>query len=188
MRREITFLAIVCSVVFGAFAAMGLVPQQGERPPQPFFQDYFSGEITVQGAPAPAGLTLVACVDDCAAVFQSVPVQVEAGGRYSRLEVNPSDPALTGHTVSFYLVNQFGRIKAAETKSFIGVFDFYTVNLTFREPLPVPTPIPTLTPTASLPVPGDPGITSIPRIALAAGAAAVLVGAVLLFLARRRAA
>ena len=206
MRRKTTFLAIVCSLVIGAFAAMGLVPQQGERPPQPFFQDFFAGGITVQGAPAPAGLTLVACIDDCAAVFQSQPVQVEAGGRYSKLEVNPRDQALIGHAVSFYLVNQFGRIKAAETRSFIGVFDFYTVNLTFRQPLPVPTPtptltpiptptptptptpIPTLTPTASLPVPGDPGVTTIPRVALAAGAAAVFVGGLLLLLARRRAA
>jgi hypothetical protein len=206
VRRDITFLAIVCSLVFGAFAAMGLVPQQGERPPQPFFQDFFSGEVTLQGAPAPAGLTLVACIDDCAAVFQSQPVRVEVGGRYSKLEVNPTDEALIGHAVSFYLVNAFGRIKAAETKSFIGVFDFYTVNLTFREPLPVPTPTPTPTPiptstpkptptpipiptpTASLPVPGDPGVTTIPKMALGAGAAALFVGGVLLLLARRRAA
>lgn len=200
MRRDITFLAMVCSLVFGAFAAMGLVPQQGERPPQPFFPDFFSGGITLQGAPAPAGLTLVACIDDCAAVFQSQPVQVETGGRYSKLEVNPSDEALIGHAVSFYLVNQFGRIKAAETRKFVGAFNFYTVDLTFSQPLPVPTPtptltptptptpIPTLTPTASLPVPGDPGVTTIPKVALAAGAAAVFVGGLLLLLARRRAA
>jgi hypothetical protein len=206
VRREVTFLAIVCSLVFSAFAAMGVAPQQGERPPQPFFQDFFSGGITVQGAPVPAGLTLVACIDDCAAVFQSQPVRVEAGGRYSQLEVNPRDEALIGHPVSFYLVNAFGRIKAAETRQFVGVFNFYTVDLTFREPLPVPTPTPTLTPiptptpvstptpiptptpTASLPVPGDPGVTTIPRVALAAGAAAVFVGGLLLLLARRRAA
>lgn len=199
MRRHITFLAIVCSLVLGGFAAMGVAPQQGERPPQPFFQDFFSGRITVQGAPAPPGLTLVACIDDCAVVFQSQPVRVEAGGRYSKLEVNPRDEALIGHAVSFYLVNAFGRIKAAETKNFVGVFDFYTVDLTFREPLPVPTPTPTplpsptptpaptLTPTASLPAPGDPGVTTIPRAALAAGAAAVFVGGSLLLLARRRA-
>ena len=206
MRREVTFLAIICAVVFGAFAAMGVAPQQGERPPQPFFQDFFSGGITVQGAPAPAGLTLVACIDDCAAVFQSQPVRVEAGGRYSKLEVNPTDKALIGHPVSFYLVNQFGRIKAAETRQFVGVFDFYTVDLTFNQPLPAPTPIPTPTlaptptpvptpaptptptPTATLPVPGDPGVTTIPRVAVAAGAAAVFVGGLLLLLSRRRAA
>jgi hypothetical protein len=185
---------------------MGVAPQQGERPPQPLFPDFFSGGVKVQGAPAPAGLTLVACIDDCAAVFQSQPVLVEAGGRYSKLEVNPTDEALIGNTISFYLVNAFGRIKAAETRKFVGVYDSYTVDLTFREPLPVPTPTPTLTPiptptpvptptpiptptpTASLPVPGDPGVTTIPRVALAAGAAAVFVGGLLLLLARRRAA
>ena len=71
--------------------------------------------------------------------------------------MNPSDQALIGRAVSFYLVNQYGRIEAAETTDFVGLFDFYTLDLTFNQPLPVATPtptatpIPTVTPTASLP-------------------------------------
>ena len=170
---------------------MGAVPQQGERPPQPFFQDYYSGKVTLQGAPAPAGTRLIACVLDCVTGFESKAVELQSAGAYELLEVNPSEEALIGLPVSFYLINEFGRIKAEETTEFVGVFNFYVVDLTFNSPLPVPTPIPTVTPTmqptptAILPVPGDPAITAIPRLALIIGAAAVAAGAGLILLGRR---
>lgn len=192
MRREVTFLVIICASVATALSALGAAPQQGERPPQPFFQDFFSGTVSHQGVPAAAGTQLIACVDDCITGFESQPIQLEFGGKYTFLEVNPSNEGLIGRTVSFYLVNEFGRIKATETLSFVGVFDFYTQDLTFTDPLPAPaptptaTPAPTLTPTAVLPVPGDPRVTAIPRMTLIAGAAAVAVGAGLMLLARRR--
>ena len=191
--REITFLVLVCALLASALGTIGAVPRQDERPPQPLFQDFFAGTVLLQGVPAPAGAQLIACVDSCAAGFESQPVQLQPGGGYDLLEVNPSDEALIGRLVSFFLINEFGRIKAAETRGFVGVFDFYTVNLTFNDPLPVPTPtptvtpIPTLTPTAVLPVPGDPGVTAIPRLALIIGAASVAAGAGLILLARRRA-
>jgi hypothetical protein len=138
-------------------------------------------------------MQLIACVADCATGFESQPVTVRPAGSYSSLEVNPSNENLIGRTVSFYLVNEFGRIKAVENWIFIGIFDFYTVDLTFTDPMPVPTPtptvtpIPTVTPTASLPVPGDPAVTAIPRLALIVGAIAVVCGTALLLMARRRA-
>ena len=189
MRWEVTFLLVAFAVM--AIATVGAVPQQGERPPQPFFQDFYSGTVTLQGAPAPAGTKLIGCVLDCVTGFESNAVELQAGGRYELLEVNPSDEALIGRPVSFYLVNEFGRIKAQESARFIGVFDFYAADLTFNDPLPVPTPIPTVTPTmrptptAILPVPGDPAITAIPRLALIIGAAAVAAGAGLILLTRR---
>ena len=191
--REVTLLVLNCALVASALGTMGAVPGQDERPPQPFFRDFFSGTVSLQGAPPPSGTQLIACVDSCVTWFESLPVQLQPEGRYDLLEVNPSDEASIGRLVSFYLINEFGRIKAAKTRGFVGVFDFYTVNLTFNDPLPVPTPtptvtpIPTLTPTAVLPVPGDPGVTAIPRLALIIGAASVAAGAGLILLARRRA-
>ncbi len=190
MRWEVSFLLVAFALM--AIATVGAVPQQGERPPQPFFQDFYSGTVTLRGAPAPAGTKLIACVLDCETGFESKAVELQAGGAYKLLEVNPSDEALIGLPVNFYLVNDFGRIKAQETSAFIGVFDFYVVDLTFNDRLPVPTPIPTVTPTmqptptAILPVPGDPAITAIPRLALIIGAAAVAAGAGMVLLARRR--
>lgn len=189
MRREVTFLLLAFAVM--AIATVGAVPQQGGRPPQPFFQDFYSGTVSLRGAPAPAGTKLIACVLDCVTGFESKAVELQAGGTYEFLEINPSDEALIGLPVRFYLVNEFGRIEARETAAFIGVFDFYVVELTFNDPLPAPTPIPTVTPTmrptptASLPVPGDPAITAIPRLALIVGAAAVAAGAGMIFLTRR---
>ncbi len=190
MRWESILLLMALVVI--TIAALGAVPQQGERPPQPFFQDFYSGTVTLQGAPAPAGTKLIACVLDCVTGFESKPAELQAGGSYEFLEVNPSDEALIGLPVSFYLVNDFGRVKAEETTDFVGVFDFYVADLTFTQPLPVPTPIPTVTPTmqptptAILPVPGDPAITAIPRLALIVGAVAVAAGAGMILLARRR--
>ncbi len=140
----------------------------------------------------PTDNCLIACVNHCESGFESQPTEIGPGGGYRLLEVNPSDEALIGLPISFYLVNEFGRIKAVESRDFVGVFDFYEVDLTVNDPLPVPTPIPTatplptLTPTAILPVPGDPGLTAIPRLALFIGAAAVAAGAGLILLARRR--
>ncbi len=193
VRRHTGFLATISIILVSILATVGAVPEQGERPPQPFFQDFFSGRISLQGAPAPAGKQLVACIDDCATGFESQPVDVEPAGSYTGLEVNPAEENLIGRTVRFYLVNDFGRIEAAEIWTFVGAFDFYNLDLTFTDPLPMPTPTPTVvptptvTPTASLPVPGDPRVTAIPKLALIVGAIAVVSGAALLLIVRRQA-
>ena len=191
--RKITFLVAMAAFFLSPLSALAAVPSQGERPPQPLFEDFFSGRVSLQGSPAPAGTQLIACIINFATGFESQPVRIGPGGRYEALELNPSDEALIGRTVSFYLTNQFGRIKATETTEFVGVFDFYTQDLTFNQPLPYPTPrptvtlFPTVTPTASLPVPGDQSLTTIPRMALIIGAVTVAGGTGLILLARRRA-
>ena len=194
MRRSSTTIFLIVSLVLFALLSMGADPNQDERPPQPFFQDFFSGKVLLQGSTPPTGTTLIACIDDCDTVFQSAGYSLKADGSFDQLEVNPSNEALIGHTIYFYLINEYGRIRAEESRAYIGVFDFYTQDLTFVDPLPAlepgPTPEPTLqpTPTASLPVAGDPTVAQIPKWALMTGAVAVVAGAGLLLAARRKVA
>ncbi len=198
VRRFLTVNLLIAALLLAALAVMGAGPNQPERPPQPFFQDFFSGTVLLQGSPPPEGTLLIACIDDCETVFQSAPYRLKSDGRFDQLEVDPSNEDLVGHIITFYLVNEFGRIRAAESRPYIGVFDFYAQDLTFVDPMPapeptpapsptsVPEPTPRPTPTASLPVAGDPSVTQLPKMALMAGGAAVVAGAGLLLAARRK--
>ena len=194
MRKVSTNLILILALTAFAVSVIGAGPGQIERPPQPFFQDFFSGSVTVQGSPAPAGTLLIACIDDCQDVFESEPYSLKADGTFDQLEVNPKSEDLVGHTITFYLVNTFGRIKAMEERPYIAVFDFYVQDLTFDDPMPAPSPTPAPeptpvpTPTASLPIAGDPAVTRFPKIALFIGSIAVVMGGLLLFAARRKVA
>ena len=200
-RKSASFLALTALTIVLA-GAMGAGSRQDGSPPQPFFPELYSGLVLVQGVPAPADSELIACIDDCETVYRSAPVKTSESGNYAVLEVNPGDEGLLNRTVSFYLINEFGRIQALETTKFIGSLTNIclerkgtcrTLDLSFADPIPGPTPTPTVapsptvTPTASLPAPGDPGVTAIPKLALAIGAAAAAAGILLLLLARRRA-
>ncbi len=194
MRRSSTTIFLLPALLLFAFALMGAGPNQDERPPQPFFQDFFSGTVLLQGSAPPVGTLLIACIDDCDTVFQSASTSLKADGTFDLLEVNPPDEVLISHTIYFYLVNEYGRIQAEESRPYIGVFDFYVQALTFVDPLPAPAPVqppeptPLPTPTASLPVAGDPAVARVPRLALMVGAAALVAGAGLLLAARRKVA
>ena len=142
--------AATAILVLLALAAMLAVPARAQegRPPQPLLQDFFQGTVTVQGAPAPEGTRMVACVDQCID-FQSEVVIIGASGSYAGLEVDPTNAALIGGDVSFYIINQHGSIRADQTVAFSGVYNTYTVDLTFSSPIPDgtrPTPVPTATP------------------------------------------
>ena len=193
--RKTAFRAVLASLTIVLAGAIGAGPKQEGGPPQPFLPEFYSGQVLVQGAPAPAGSELFACIDDCEGVYRSAPVKVAESGSYTMLEVNPEDQGLLNRTVYFYLINEFGRIRALETTEFTGSLTgicpdrrgtCLTLDLSFADPIPAPTPTPTITPTASLPVPGDPGVTVIPKLALAIGAAAAAAGVLLLLVARRR--
>ena len=192
VRRFQAIVFFIPGLLLVAFAILGVGPNQVERPPQPFFQDFFSGTVLVEGTPPPEGTLLIACIDGCDTGFESAPYGLTTDGTFAQLEVNPDDETLVGRPITFYLVNEFGRIRAVETRPYIGVFDFYVQDLTFVEPMPVPpptpapTPTPRPTPTASLPIAGDPALARLPKIALMAGAAAVVLGAGLLFASRRQ--
>lgn len=191
--RRFSGIAILATVglLIAAFASLGAGPNQAERPPQPFFQDFFSGSVLLQGSPPPNGTLLIACIDGCETGFESAPYSLAASGVFDQLEVNPISEDLVGHIITFYLVNEFGRIRAVESRPYIGVFDFYVQDLTFVDPMPSPQPTPQPnatprpTPTASLPVAGDPPVARLPKLALVAGAVAVLLGGGLLVTVRR---
>ena len=190
--ERLTQILLIAAMATVAFSMVGAGHTQVERPPQPFFQDFFSGIVTVEGSPPPAGTLLIACIDECGSVFESEPYSLRADGSFDQLEVNPNTEVLIGHTITFYLVNEFGRIQANEQRPYIGVFDFYVQDLTFELPLPrpLPTPSPTMaplpTPTASLPIAGDPSVTKLPKIAIITGSIASVSGILLLLVVRRR--
>ncbi len=185
-RKYFLFLGLALALFTVMLVNMGASPHQ-DNPPQPFGPDAFSGRVVVQSSSPPLGMRLFACIDDCS-IYKSEVVGIKEGGAYSRLVVNPTDRSLVGHSIHFYLDNDFGRIQALETVDFAAATDNFTLDLNFSDAIPVPTPLPTVTPTASLPVPGDVTVTAIPRMALIVGAIAVVLGMGILMAARRRAA
>ena len=179
LRRKVSGCLAVAVVFLASLALVGASPRQSEVPPQPFFADYFSGVVRLQGSPAPAGTQLVACVADCES-FQSKPVLLTGGGAFHLLEVNPSNRFLRGDPISFYLVNAHGRIQAAESALFEGAYAIVRLNLSFDQPLATPLPPPLL------PQVGDPVLPMLPRAALALGTVILAGGLALLMLNRRR--
>ena len=214
-----------------ALLLVAAAPAQEGRPPAPLEPDYYSGSVTVQGAPALEGAQLIACIDGCDS-YQSRAVTLDANGSFTWLALTPQDWDLVGDDVTFHITTIYGSIRAAETQLFIGARQTYTVDLSFAdaiptdyptptppptptavptatpsptatpEPTPTPTPAPTATPvptatptptatpeptpTAILPVTGDTAVTRIPPVVLAAGIAALALGAGLLLLSVRR--
>jgi len=186
VRKQFRFLALALALNIAMLVTLAASPHQ-YKPPQPFGPDAFSGRVVVQSSSPPVGMLLFACIDDCL-IYKSEVVGIKEGGAYSRLIVNPTDRSLVGHSIHFYLANDFGRIQASETVDFTAATDNFTLHLNFSDRIPGPTPLPTVTPTASLPVPGDVAVTAIPRMALIVGAIAVVLGMGILMAARRRAA
>jgi len=142
VHRLKVLAALSCFGLMALFL-LGAGPRQGGVPPQPYGANFFSGVVTVQGQIPSAGAQIVGCVADCIEIFQSEPVQTDADGNYVALQLNPDDEELVGRIVSFFLVNEFGRIAASETRRFEGDFNIYPLDLTFTDPIPVFTPIPT---------------------------------------------
>jgi len=179
LRRKIGDGLAAVLVLLACLALVGAGPRQSEVPPQPFYADYFSGLVQLQGSPAPAGIQLVACVADCQ-TFQSKPVLLTGGGAFHLLEINPPNRFLRGDPISFYLVNAHGRIQAAESVLFEGEYAISKLNLSFDQPLPTPRPLP------KLPQVGDPVLPILPRAALALGTVVLAGGLALLMMNRRR--
>ena len=130
-------LAAISSVGLIALFVLGAGPRQGGVRPQAYGANFFSVVITVQGQPPPAGTQVIGCVADCVEIFESKLVLTDADGNYVAMELNPDDEDLVGRIITFYLVNEFGRISATETRRFEGDFDIYPLDLTFADPLPL---------------------------------------------------
>lgn len=184
VRMILAVPALALALTLVMLATLGVSPHQ-DKPPQPFGPDAFAGQVRVQNSSPPLGMQLYACIDDCL-TYKSAVVGIKEGGLYSQLVIDPADRSLVGHPIRFYLANEFGRIQASETVDFTGATDNFTQNLNFKDDIPAPTPTPTITPTASLPVPGDLSVTSIPRVALIVGAIFVVAGMGIILAARHR--
>ena len=141
-------LVILAAMLMLTIAAAVPAQEQDKRPSQPLLQDFYSGTISVQGSHAPEGTQVVACVDGCD-TYRSAAETVGEGGGYAGLMLEPTDYRMIGRDVTFHIVNEHGSIQAEETSEFYGIYDLYTLDLTFSSPLPAPatpTPRPTATP------------------------------------------
>ena len=143
-------------------ALLGATASQGTIPPLP---DIFAGTATVNGAAAPEGAQLVACVDNelCGPDAEDQRYRTPSGDGI--VGTNGSFPILTaqgltesqraqGATIHFFLINEHGRVKAAETSRYgelpPGGLPYRTLSLTFgAAPTPEPTPPPATTPPAT---------------------------------------
>jgi hypothetical protein len=181
VRRKIGIAAMTLLTVVAALSLMGASPAQdgGGVPPQPFFADYFSGTVYLEGTEAPAGVQLVACVDQCS-VFQSQPRTVAPGGQFDLLAVDPEDRRMKGRDVTFYIVNQYGRIQAEQVLVFDGAFHINRVDLHFTDPLPMPPEPP------ALPRVGDPYLPYLPYLLFLGGISSLSAGVLLVLLRARR--
>ena len=182
MWRKIGILAGVLVRALHALLIMGAAPVQqggGVAPPQPFYADYFSGTVFLQSAAARQGLQLVACIDECS-VFQTKTTFLGPGGQFHLMAVDPDNRRLKGRDITFYLVNQHGRIQAAETRVFEGAYNISSLDLHFNEPLPLP-PVP-----PALPQVGDPFIPHLPKLLVALGATTLAAGMFLVLQSKRR--
>ena len=143
--RRLKVLAAISSIGLIALVVLGSGPRQGGVPPQPYGANFFSGVVMVQGQIPPSGTQIVGCLTDCLQLFESEPALTDEGGNYVALQINPDDEELVGRIINFYLVNEFGRIAASETRRFEGDFSIYPLDLTFTDPVPVliipPTPV-----------------------------------------------
>ncbi len=76
----------------------------------------FNGDITVGGAPVPAGYTVVGRIDD----YQTQPVTT-LPGRYLALTVGPLDTKFFERPITFHLLSPAGgEVRADETDYFVG--------------------------------------------------------------------
>ena len=114
-------------------------------PPLPIIYD---GKVSIQGQEAPEGLSLFACVQGCAS-YRSDQVTIGPGGEYRVLVVGPPNESFLNKEITFWIENEFGRIKATQTAIFRVPSDpkdlTPRLNLEFSDPLPEPPPPPTPT-------------------------------------------
>ena len=139
MRRMSQTIGLIALITLTALALVGATPRQSGVPPLPYNADIFSGAIYLDGAPAPEGLQMVACVSTCDE-FQTQTVLTGPGGSYSVLAIHPENRSLRGAQITFHIVNQHGRIQAQEHVYFEGGFNSEVLDLNFTGPLPAPAP------------------------------------------------
>ena len=160
-----TRVALVLSLaVLAALLAFALAGPQGEVRAQaaPPFPVTYSGTVTVGGATAPDGLTIVARMESPSPIvddYQSGP-RVMQDGRYRHLVVGPTSAVFSGRQITFHILAVEDTITAhlgdeglvaAEIANFgLGPNPNDNFPLTFPAIPPAPTPTPTHTPVATV--------------------------------------
>ena len=194
MRGRI-FLAVVV-FVYG-IALIGLVAATPAQQVPPLHPDIFTGTATLDGVPLPEGSVIVACVGDDT---ECSPYTIKGDIGSFAVSAQGLSTQL-GDTVTFYIVNDYGRVAAAETSTYEGRLVNKSINLTFVGPLPTPpptptpppppTPVPTPTPLptapVTLPIPGEPLVPQLANVLMYGGIAVLVLGVASLIWARRRA-
>ena len=183
-RPSITFAFSIFAALMIVFTLAGrnMVHAQGSPPPGPVV---FKGLVTVGGAPAPDGLSIVARISPMLIdPYESLP-RLTLGGGYELLTVGPASSMYLYQNITFHIVPNASLpylpttgIAAIEITMFFGgpgIMDGF--NLTFPAlplaptPTPVPatpTPVPTATPIpTATPVPATPTATHVPPTATA---------------------
>ena len=204
MRLNAIRLALLLVYIVSLVALLGAGTGQTSNPPP--ISNQYDGQVFIADEPAEDGIEIFARILDYQSNipregFDVAQVVQVSGERYERMIVSPSDVSFVGEKITFHATFGFGDVQAEETAVFrqvnlvTGEWLNNTLDLHFQEappaaPMPTPTPTPTITPTPLptpvLPIPGDPSVTQIPRIALIAGMIALVAGGSILFLVRRR--
>ena len=139
VRCCITMICLSASIF-----CMGASPKQESVPPQPFYADFYSGQLTVTEKWPSEGIRIYACVLDCDR-FKTTESEINVNsGKYSDLKIAPTDRKLLYQEVTFYISNGIGSVKANETSLMEGAFIRKEVNLTFAAPPPMEIQEPTL--------------------------------------------
>ncbi|MEC9308232.1 MAG: hypothetical protein VX966_01825 [Chloroflexota bacterium] len=165
---------MVVLVGFGVGGVFTVAPVTAGGPPQPYYADYVSGHVVLSDGSSAAGLILVACLEGCH-VYQTEPVEIDEDGNY-KLELYPDDRRFIGRSASFYIQNEYGRIRAMERVGFGGGFKSHVVDLSFEGQLPVATGNP------SLPLVGDPMVPLIAKGVVGFGGLTLAIGVLLVLL------
>ena len=202
VRLNLVRVALIAAYIFSLVALLGIGPQQED--PLPPFPNIFSGNAFVAGVTASDGIEVFARVKEYQSNvprpgFEERLIVLTKDGEYGRtvpLVVQPPNQSYVNKTITFYATRGFGEVQAEETATFrSGILSDSSFDLHFPEappaaPEPTPTPTPTITPTPLptpvLPIPGDPSVPHLSRMALFAGIAALAAGGTILFLMRRR--
>ena len=202
MRLKILKVGVLAAYMMALAAGLGAaLGQVVPEPPVP--PNVFAGDVFIGGQPAPDGVEIFARAD----IYQSNvarpgfapderPIVLTEGGKYFNLKVQPPGQAFVGKTITFHATIGFGDVPAQETDVLTRGLRFETdFGLHFPDappgsPTPTPKPTPTFTPTPTptpvLPIPGDPSVPRLSRLALILGGVAVVAGVGLLLIMRRR--
>ena len=194
MVVRLNFLKIALLAAY--IVALGVLLGAGAS--QPPFPNIYIGKVFIDGEPAPDGIEIFVRVDSYQSnavpdlAPEEQPRVLVENGEYT-LIVQPPHDTFFNKTITFHATRGFGDVQADET----GIFKRVnlatseglenTLDLNFAEaPRGAPEPTPTPLPTPVLPIPGDPSVPNLSRVALIAGIAALVVGGGILFLMRRR--